>query len=201
MVTTHLVLSIRDFTLARDLTSVWNVGRHSRPSRPLSVIVDVTQERNLTSAVPVAKPLAIVSPLVYIREFILGRNRMNVRSVGKPSFRLDTLTNIRESTLERECTTAGRAGGPSGRLHILPTFSGFILESRRLTLLCLPHRILWISSPSSSGIHPHCHRHSLKTSLFPPHSFTNASLCPFVHFCPIQVLMLQPCWVIFGVLM
>lgn len=178
MVTTHLVLNIRDFTLARDLMSVWNVGRHSRPSRPLSVIVDVTQERNLMSAVHVAKPLAIVSPLVYIREFILGRSRMNVRSVGKPSFRLDTSTNIRESMPERERITTGRAGGPSGRLHILPTISGFILN-RQLTLLCLPHRILWISSPSSSGIHPHCHRHSLKTSLFPPQR-VSLPLCSFL---------------------
>lgn len=199
MVTTHLVLNIRDFTLARDLTSVWNVGRHSRPSRPLSVIVGVTQERNLTSAVHVAKPLAIVSPLVYIREFILGRNRMSVRSVGKPSFRLDTLTSIRESMPERGCTTTGRAGGPSGRLHILPPISGFILESRRLTLLCLPHRVLWISSPSSSGIHPHCHPHSLKTSLFPPHSFTMRLSAPLFIFVAYKSFMLQPSWVIFGV--
>lgn len=130
------------------------------------------------SAVHVAKPLAIVSPLVYIREFILGRSRMNVRSVGKPSFRLDTSTNIRESMPERERITAGRAGGPSGRLHVSPTISGFILN-RQLTLLCLPHRVLWISSPSSSGIHPHCHRHSLKTSPFPP-QLVSLPLCSFL---------------------
>lgn len=159
--------------------------RHSRPSHPLSVIVDVTRERNLMSAVHVVKPLATGSPLVYIREFIRGRNRMNIRNVRKPSSRLDTLTNIRESIPGRERTTTRRAGGPSGRLHTLLTISRFIPESHLLTTLCLPHRILWISSPNSSGIHPHCHHHNLRASTFPPRSFTSSSLSPFVHSCPL----------------
>ncbi|CAO2627153.1 Zinc finger protein 781 [Lemmus lemmus] len=160
LVITHPALSTRGFTPARGLMSVWNVGRPSRPSHPLSVIVDVTLERNLTSVVHVAKPLVIASPLAYIREFILGRNRMNVRSVGKPSFKLDTLTNIRESTLERERITIRRAGRPSG-------ISKFILESHLLTLLYLPRPVRWMSSPNSSGIHPHFHHHNLKILPFP----------------------------------
>lgn len=143
------------------------------------------------NVVHVAKPLAIVSLLVYIREFILERNHMNARNVGKPSSKLDTLINIKESILERDPTTIRKAGKSSGRVHTL-LIREFILESHQHAPLYLPHQILWICFPNFSGIRPHSHHHSLKTSLFQLDYSNILKTCLsalFVSccFCPLQV--------------
>lgn len=78
--------------------------------QPLLSIREFTLEKNLTSVNSARKPSFEVHTSPNIRGRTQGRNRTNAVSVGKPSARLQTSFSIRNITLEKsDCSLKKRA--------------------------------------------------------------------------------------------